>query len=254
MSEENEVSDNESDAVESEQEQTTDHIDMDEATQKRFNRIYGNMKQYERIVQTMGKENKALLERLEKLETSTQKRDIDAAVSELKRQKVQALDEGNTEAVVEIDEQLARVRSIEEQKPAPSNGSATEEIINSRDQELIYAWGNELDGNGNYKRPWAQAGHPHNAKAAAFGAAALEDPELVSRGTEAVLAEVDRLMGMEANKTGRRTSPVLANDGGVTPRSGGKTKLSDDEKIIAKAMGVSPEAYLKSKMEIQNAG
>lgn len=232
---------------------STTHVEMDGETQKRFNRIYGNMKQYERVVQKMGKENKALLDRLDKLEASTHKKDVEAAVASLKRQKIQALEEGDAEAAVELDDQLARVRSIPDPGPTPQEEPSIDDIVSPEDQQIIYKWGNELNDDGGYRRPWAQAGHPHNAKAAAIGAAVLEDQSIVSQGTEAVLAEVDRLMGAQTGETAKRTSPVLTNDGSVSPKKESAKSLSADEKIIAKAMGVTPEAYLKSKLEDQNA-
>lgn len=235
-----------------EEKTTTDHVDMDDGTQKRFNRIYGNMKQYERVVQQMGKENRQLLDRLDKLEGTQYTQEVTTAVDNLKKDKVAALDDGNHQAVADIDDKIAQIRSLPEPQPTPKPENPDFQM-STQDNQIIAEWGNATDANGNFVRPWAQAGHPYNTKAAAMGAAVLEDDAITAQGTEAILAEVDRLMGAEVKKV-QRTSPVLSSDGNVTPPKPKAGNASQDEKLIAKAMGVPIDKYMKSKQEILNAG
>jgi len=230
-----------------ETEQTTSHVDMDDGTQKRFNRIYGNMKQYERVVQQMGKENRALLNRLDNLEGSQYTAEVTQAVDGLKADKVTALDEGDHAKVADIDDKIAQIRAIPEPQPTPQPVEQ-DYSMNAQDTAMITTWGGEQNADGTYKRPWAQAGHPYNTKAAAIGAAVLEDPAIVAEGTGAVLAEVDKLMGLEARQKAQRTSPVLSSDGNVT-RPKAKGKLTADQKLIADAMEVPHDKYLASLQE-----
>jgi hypothetical protein len=204
----------------------------------------------------MGKENKALLNRLDDLESTVQGDRQIEAVQRLSAAKVQALDEGDHEAVVVIDNQLAQLN-----QPAPARGPAPQPEaggIQSAISQLppeeaaaIAAWGFEKTTSGEWARPWAQPGHPYNAKAANIGAAVLQDQDIVGQGTEAVLAEVDRLMGNEMTPLAR-PSPVLNSGGRRGPAPGQAKELTADEKLIAKAMDISPERYLKSKQEIVN--
>src|SRR3546814_16681384 len=50
--------------------QFIDFKDLPPQVEARFKRIYGNMKDYERVAQETAKVNRALVDRLEKLETS----------------------------------------------------------------------------------------------------------------------------------------------------------------------------------------
>ena len=61
----------------------------------------------------------------------------------------------------------------------------------------------------------------------------MEDPEFASRGTEAVLEEVDRLMGKQKPS---RVAPVLTGDGDIRPPSGKKVVLNADMKYVAHRM------------------
>jgi hypothetical protein len=237
--------------AEPEPEQTTDHVDMDDGTQKRFNRIYGNMKQYERVVSQMGKENRALLDRLDKLEGAQYENEVSSAIDNLKKDKVSALDEGNHDVVADIDDKIAQIRAIPEPQPTLQAPDPQYQLSNE-DNQLIATWGAEVGTDGQYKRPWAQAGHPYNTKAAAIGAAVLEDTAIASQGTEAILAEVDRLMGVQTAPL-QRTSPVMTNDASVSQPKAKVGKATGDEKQIAAAMGISVDRYMKSKQEIQNA-
>ena len=235
-------------------ETSTKMVDMDGDTQKRFNKIYGNMKQYERVVGQMGRENRALLERLDKLEGSAYTAEVTTAIDGLKKQKVEALDNGDHEKVTDIDDKIAQIRAIPEPMPSPVSSYASEDAtLSQQDSTLISEWGAERDDTGAYKRPWAQAGHPYNTKAAALGAAVLEDPAIVAQGTEAILAEVDRLMGGPGPTRVTRTSPVLTNDKGVTPPSTKAGKPTQDQILIAKAMDIPIDKYMKSAKEIADA-
>jgi hypothetical protein len=229
------------------EEETTSHVDMDDGTQKRFNRIYGNMKQYERVVQQMGKDNRALLNRLDTLEGSQYTAEVTNAVDGLKADKVAALDEGDHSKVADIDDKIAQIRALPDPQPTPQ-APTDDYSMSQQDTSIIAAWGGEQNTDGTYKRPWAQAGHPYNTKAAAIGAAVLEDPAIVAEGTQAVLAEVDKLMGLDARQRGQRTSPVLSSDGNVT-RPKAKGTLTADQKLIADAMEVPHEKYLASLQE-----
>ena len=236
---------------ETREDETTEKVEMDDKTQKRFNRIYHNMKQNERFVAQLMNDQKVLLKKLDTLEGQQQKQAVEQAVEGLKARKAQALDAGDHKQVVEIDDQIAQVRAVPENKPEPKQEAEVPAVqIPEPEKALLRDWANELTPDGNFKRPWAQAGHPYNAKAAAIGAAVLEDPEFDGKATEEVLREIDRLMGAEVKQL-KRTSPVLSNDSDVAVKKSKETKLSTDQKKIAEAIysGEKPETaharYLK---------
>ena len=221
------------------EDQTTEFVEMDEKVKKRFNRVYSNMKQFERLYTQMAKDHKVVLDRLEGLEGKQQEQAVAQAVENLKAKKVQALENADHKAVAEIDDQIAQVRAVPEKKPEAREEEPAIEIPNP-DKELIHDWAHELTTDGNFRRPWAQPGHPYNAKATSIGMAVLEDPEFKGKDTSEILKEVDRLMGIEM-KPLKRTSPVLSSDADVSVNKGKVTKLSADQKKIAEVLYANEE-------------
>lgn len=221
---------------EPDKDQTTDFVALDEKTQKRFNRVYSNMKQFQRLFETGMKDQKTLLKRIEELEGKHQEQAVQQAVEGLKARKVQALEAGDNKQVVELDDQIAQVRAVEK-KPETKAEPVSEPVpeIQTPDKEMIQEWAHETLQDGNFKRPWAQPGHPYNAKATSIGMAVLEDPNFKGKDTSDILKEVDRLMGLEV-KALKRTSPVLSNDGDVSVKQSKEVKLTADQKKVAEVI------------------
>lgn len=217
------------------EDQTTDFVEMDVKMQKRFNRVYSNMKSFQRLyIQTM-KDQKVLLERISAMEGKQQEAAVTQAVENLKARKVQAMEAGDHKQAVELDDQIAQVRAVPEKSGEQKPPAEAIPEIASPDNELIHDWAHELTTDGNFRRPWAQPGHPYNAKATSIGMAVLEDPAFKGKDTTEILKEVDRLMGIET-KALRRTSPVLSSDADVPEKKTEKIKLSADQKKIAEVL------------------
>ena len=227
--------------LEERENEETGFVEMDAKMQKKFNRIYGNMKQFERLYSQTMKDQKVLLQKIEALEGKHQEQAISQAVENLKAKKVQAMEVADHKAVAEIDDQIAQVRAVPEKKTETTATEVEPQIeIPNPDKELIHDWAHELTNDGNFRRPWAQAGHPYNAKATSIGMAVLEDPAFKGKETEEILREVDRLMGIEV-KTLRRTSPVLSSDSDVSVNKSKVTKLTVDQKKIAEVLYANEE-------------
>ena len=215
--------------------ETTEFVEIDAKVQKRLNRIYGNMKQFERLYTQSLKDQKVLMNRLETLEGKQQEQAVAQAVENLKAKKVQALENQDHKTAVEIDDQIAQVRAVPEKKPEVEAKVEPVPEIPSPDKEAIQEWAQELTADGNFRRPWAQAGHPYNAKATSIGMAVLEDPEFKGKSTDEILREVDRLMGIEVKQL-KRTSPVLSSDSDINVKKSTQTKLTADQKKIAEVL------------------
>src|SRR3990167_11404101 len=97
--------------LEERENEETGFVEMDAKMQKKFNRVYGNMKQFERLYTTMAKDLKKALDKIGSLEGKQQEQAISQAVENLKAKKVQALDAADHKAVAEIDDQIAQVRA-----------------------------------------------------------------------------------------------------------------------------------------------
>ena len=253
---EEEQNDNEEETKTSEKKGTEDgrkYIDFSQLPEDvrgpievRFNQLYGYMKQNERIITKMGKDNRSLLDRLGKVETDTTQRSVDDRIEALKSQKKEALDAGDNAKVVEIDDQIAKLRATPKKQETRTEVAQEEAVFTTEQEQRIKSLGFETNEKGDYIRPWAIPSHPLHMKGASIAAAVLEDPSFSARGMDAVLEEVDRLM--EVKKPTRGSPTVLSADANVSPKRSGKPTLTDDEKAIARAMELTPEQYLEGKI------
>jgi hypothetical protein len=237
----------------------TEFIDFDSLAPEvkaRFDRIYSNMKQNERLVEPLISENRDLRNRLEKLETSDVQRSTDNAVASLTQQKAEAFEEGDYAKVAEIDNTLLDLKTQPSEQPRRQRAQPIEQqsAFTPEDAAAMQQWSNEANEDGSLKRPWTQSSHPLHSKAANIGAGVLDDPNIY--GVSAVMKEIDRLMGVEQNQASRGVPSNLAPDANVPARRGSSPKLSDDEKYVARrqyshlAAKEAEERYLQSKTKL----
>jgi len=211
-------------------------VPMDPDTQARFNRVYGHMKQNERVIDSMASQMRLIVENQQRLEAEAEQRGRAKAIAELKEKHTAALERADFKAAGDAAESIAELKAEEKlaaKKPPAGNGQAEPALLPPDVQVAIQAWQAETDANGNFKRPWAQAGHPKNRRAVSTAAGVFEDPEFTTQGVAACLREVDRLMGTPTVQ--RTAANVLSDDAGARP-STRAAPLSQDEKLIAHRM------------------
>lgn len=177
-----EASEDAVEAVEATTEQVgTKFVEFDDpAVAARFKHIYGNMKENERLISIMADDNKKLMDKLDSMDRRQAEAEVEGRVTVLKDLKKTALEEADSGRVVEIDDELMKLRVPPEKTPAPAPDTAVQEEnpLTTDQMAAISAWGQEMDTSGNYKRPWAQPSHPLHAKAAGMAAAVLNDPNM----------------------------------------------------------------------------
>ncbi len=214
-----------------------DRVEMDEETQKRFNRLYGEMKrgnakveEATRRMNTMATDQVMLVERIEGLTAQTEDRNVKIDVDSLMAKQKEAVENGDVEAVQEITTQIAELRKpapVERSKPEPTDDQP---VLSKTEEVRLIQWAQETNGDGDLIRPWADAGHPSHKKAMKMAEAALIDVDDI----DTALAEVDRLMDVPT--VTRKAAPVLSgNDDLPAPKEKG-AKLSQDQRAISHAM------------------
>ena len=232
------------------EDQEWDRVDFEtadpETIQRRFNRLYAGQKTTENALKQAAEDNRKLADRLEEIERNRTEQDNSRRLSELKQEKIKALEEGETARAVEIDDQILDIKTAE--KPAPK--VEKEEIqepgwFTPQKQQALVNWASESDGNGNLKRPWAEEGHPKNPRCIEITNAVLNDPDFAGADMTEILSEVDRLMTPRQKKPS--AAPVLS--GGDAPRETKKTsvKLTEEQKLVARRMynDLKPEDAVK---------
>ena len=236
----------------------TDFIDFDQLDPKvktRFDRIYRNMKENERALQTSAEVQRKLVDRLTNLEKSDINSKGQNAIAHLNSQKIEALDEGDSAKVIDIDNKLRAIEQSQRYQPQPIEVPQPQSGgLSPEDEATMERWAGEREEGGPLRRPWADPGHPLHQKAASVGYAVMQDPNLFT--LEEQLSEIDRLMGNEGIKP-QRTSPGVLPTGEGGRRTGkSKPGLTSDERAIARAMypekksGDAEVTYLQAKQNL----
>ena len=212
-----------------------------EEVEDRFKRIYGHMKEYERAFNTLAGHNKKLAERLDQFDADSKRVSVVTETERLKARIQQARDNGNH---AEADEMLAKLAGLQTQRIQAPQAAAVVEAP-SFDVSVVTIWQNEVDGDGNFRRPWAQPSHPK------FQESLQLTKDLMPRldgDVEGLLREVDSKMGLKTKK-GTGQMVLSGGEGRRVPKESGQ--LTPEEKAVAVKLGITAEQYLKQRRLIR---
>lgn len=209
----------------------TEPVELTEEQQARFNRIYGNMKEYERQNAQLIADQRRLAKKAETLQERLERFEKDSAAQRreaLTAQKAAAYQDGDIEQVLKIDEQISQIRDpepIPEPEPEPQN-SVPDHVV-----AQIQSWRNEIDESGAFLRPWANENHPRFQDFANLAVQIGNDPQNAHLDNMQVLEILDReARSRFAPK--RKTQTVLSGNSDAPPREKGVT-LTPEMKDIS---------------------
>lgn len=209
--------------------------------ESRFNRVYGHMQENKRALQESARINKVLMEKVQAIETNTEKTKRESNLADVRARLVRAKEDGDTEAEVTLTEQMTRLATAPAPEPdAPPPPEPTG--YDTHELSVMSVWAQEIDEQGNFTRPWVQDGNPRAAHAARVANMVFNSPEFASLPVEDRLAEVDRRMAPR-----KETQTVLDSGENRGGKSSGKD-LTPAQKKVADAMGVSYDDYKKELM------
>ena len=258
MTEQNqpETTSNEQSGATAPPEQRPDHVDFNDLglepaklqiLEGRWKSVYGRMKDFERAVKQAGEDNKALFDRVQELSRSDQERTSDRIKADIKA----AAEAGEFDKLATLTEELVKATSTakaptpgkvevkpSESKPEESAPDIAEHLTVEQ-QAALQAWAHEKDEQDQYRRPWLQPEHPQNKRAMRLIKSIAEDDTMSFKDK---MAEVDRLMGIP-EKTRQPSSVLTPSLVGNRGAPGKTPALRPEQKAMAEAMGVKPEAY-----------
>lgn len=219
--------------------QEWDRVDFETADaqtiQRRFNRLYASTKQADAALLVAAADNRKLADRVEKLESTGEADKTATRITELKVEKVKAIESEEHARVVEIDDQIQDLKLPKPKEEPKVEVEVRQEVSDwftpARQSELV-TWANQSDDKGSLKRPWAQPDHPKNARCIELTNAVLNDPDFAGAEMNEILSEVDRLMAPRQ----RPTAVVLPDKGGVREVKKDKVNLNEEQKLIARKM------------------
>ncbi len=225
----------------------TEYLDFDDlpddvrkVVEPRFNRIYHNMKDWEKKAGAAIEFSHGIKEQLDSLQEKQTASSKQEQLSKIQEKLKQAKEEGDVDREVDLQTQLSVLAASPGEKTETVDLPAQEP---SYDQQAMQTWAGETNADGSLKRPWAREGHPRFRQVAALGNSILYDPKNENEPIESVLAQVDRAM----------SSPSSPNVIDPSDNSGGSSnkspKLSSEERFVAGKMGMKPEEYAAFKVK-----
>jgi hypothetical protein len=229
------------------EEKGTDWVEIEDPKLKaRFNRLYRHTKEAneraektERQISLLAEQNSKLQKALETIAGGMRDKEMQAELATLKKDAKEALATGDTEAFMEANERLLEMKQSakkEAEAPAPA-----EPAISQTEMQVINAWQQQKDDEGESLRPWAMPNHPEFAST----------QDLIQRVTRAmpdasvreILREVDKrmekILGAD-DEDEDQPNPVrrafASPRGRPAPQERERTSLSTQERVIAEAM------------------
>ena len=211
--------------------QEWDRVEMDPKVQGRFNRVYATMQATKNALDVAAKDNKALADRLEKMERDGIESRKAEEKARLKEEKKAALEAEDHDKVVDIDDRLMDLKTVPKEEPKPVIQESAPVWFTPEKEQALTNWASSMAEDGQLKRPWAQEGHPKNARCVEIVNAVINDPDFMGSDMPEILAEVDRLMAPRAPKTA-----AVLTGGGVSRTPKATITLSEEQKMVARRM------------------
>lgn len=224
-----------------------DFAEMTPEQQARFDRIYGQMKEYERIA---GRSAQALAElhrKLEAAEARQAQESLGKHEADLKAKIADANARGAYDEAADLTGKLAQheaAKIIPKVAPQPAAAEPAADALTREEYARVSEWAAEVS-DGDFVRPWARPGHPRQEQALTLANDLMAKPGWRVRGLDALLAEVDRRMAPARSQ--QPSGAALSSDGRPAAKKGALPPLTPQEQRVAAKMGLKPEDYQRAK-------
>lgn len=229
--------------------QEFDRVEFTPEQQKRFNRMYAQVKSQESIHKQLIEDNKKLVTRLTAIEARNLQKEVDTSISKLKEAKVKALELGDYSKADDIADEIAEVKAKakeaekEQEKLKVEDPKESPLVLPPDVQEKVASWVSAKDDDGNLLRPFVNPAHPQHQKFLKIAQIVLEDHDNNDIPVEQVISMVDNALeayGLTKSKktqpTKQKTANVLSGLQGSTSLSSPKPKLTNQQKYVARKM------------------
>lgn len=226
--------------------------DSPEKIEKRFGRMYKQVHELKRDVQTRDdvlKQQSEVIAELYKGQSQVvnhlQNQDFVAAESTLKQQRKEARANGDEDRVDEINDRLREIglkkiaagqqkqaqpqQQAQQQRPQNAAEAAryavSQGALPSEEADAIEAWQEETDTAGEPLRPWSQASDPDYVSALAVARSIFTNPLYAKKTIEEKLSMVDKRMGVDRPEPRQNVMPGGNGAGGNLTRQNGRGNM-----------------------------
>ena len=240
------------------EDQEWNKVELTPEQQRRFNRLYAQVKTQERVQGEIIDQNRKLLEKLEAYENENKTTKHVSQLEQLKTTRREALMAGDLVKADELDEQIFELRSAKPKVVEPKTAEETYEL-QPEVKARVVEWANETSDDGEMLRPFILVGHPKHRACMTIIESVLQDEALYGKDVEDYVKAVDKALianGIMKTKTKVQAAPSPVLESSTQPPGGRQVqKLSFEEQHVAKRMypnDPDPVArYIKAKEKLK---
>lgn len=223
-------------------------VDFPPEAQKKFDRVYGDLRRQQALNTKLIQDNEVLASRLSELEGVVVTGRVSGEEEKLRSAKRQALENGDFTRVMEIDDAIMDLKiKASSIRPEPVKTTARQEPagyeqpgLDPGEQSAIEEWANARTPDGQLIRPWAHTGHPLHQRATHILEGLKVDPELFGATPVAFMSQMDRLMGVNKPQPVQRVvakpPAFLAGDQPVRKTTPQDVELTAEQRYYAKKL------------------
>lgn len=221
-----------------------DFVELPPAAQKRFDRLYRQVKAQDEKLMLQGQHLQLLTGKLSKAEQAVNDERGRDAMERLRTQIKDARETGDEDKVEKLREQLGevqaeiainkRVQAAAPKPPAqpPESGPIP---MSKTDVVTVRKWSDEVDGDGNFKRPWTQDGHSKVDDASDYLAQLVNSPDHEDLTMAEKLEMVDKKFGVK--QPGRREAGAQVAGADLTGAAAtGKPRITSEQARVAEKL------------------
>lgn len=192
------------------------------------------------------------------IKSETRQKQEDTQISQIKNDLKEAWSIGDFDKAAELNDTLLRIAVEQNSRLLSETSKAEEKSIPKprvdegaiKDAKYVDFLANEKDETGNLRRPYLQNWHPKNDEAAQEAAKIATEFSQSGRNLslQDVMKELDRRM-VPSEKS---SDGVLSSNRNSSPKK--VVNLSQQERVIAKKMGISESDWIAQKEILEKSG
>jgi hypothetical protein len=223
------------------------YVPLNDAQQRRFNRLYRQVKTMQAAEVQFVEDNRKLIQRLNELQKELHSLKADKQFEDLEIMKRTALEAQDLQAYDRVQTELMnrRLAAAAEPGPEPFPEPDTPALPTPQEQIImdVADWVNEVDATGQKVRPWASdESHPLHAQAHAISQEVINKYGNSTAVSHFDMMEmIDRRVAAIAARQKKLSTPVIpaipvlsGHDTPVdAPTKGAGRKLTDAQKVVA---------------------
>lgn len=224
-----------------------DYVELTPDQQRRFNRLYAQVKTNEAVNKQLIEDNKKLLTKVMQIESQNIDRELSEAMNKLRAEKQRAYENGDVKAIDKVDDEIYELkekqRKYKEETEAVNKDLETVKL-DPHTVERVKEWGAETNSDGELLRPFVNPNHKDHKRFLRITEFVLTDPEMEGKSEDDMFEAVDKALkvyglikedGKPQSK--KLTTPsVLVSDGGSGGRSANTVSLTSEQRYVARKM------------------